>query len=84
MRGRQQVYPTFECAPNRLLGSPEIPWGMPLFRGQECAYRGYVQWRRRGWGMSRGAGGGGANWAMPGSSGILVSAFDSEATGEFA
>ena len=35
--------------------------------------------RRRPW-----LGGRGLNWAMPESSGILVSAFDSEATGEFA
>jgi hypothetical protein len=33
---------------------------------------------------SRRPGRGGPNWAMPESSGILVSAFDSEATGEFA
>ncbi|BCW65656.1 hypothetical protein NicSoilB4_04190 [Arthrobacter sp. NicSoilB4] len=84
MRGRQQVYPTIECAPNRAPWARIFQWDMPLPGGWECAWLDYVHRLRRGRGMSRGAGVRGANWAMPGSSGSLVSAFDSEATGEFA
>lgn len=56
MRGRQQVYPTIECAPNRALWARQIQWDMPILRGQECAEQDYVHQSRRGRGMSRGAG----------------------------
>lgn len=57
MRGRQQVYPTNECAPNRALWTREIGADMPIFRGREWAYREYAQRSQRGRGMSRGPGG---------------------------
>ena len=56
MRGRQQVYPTFECAPNRALSTRKILRDMPIFRGSERACRAYVRRRRGTRGMSRGAG----------------------------
>lgn len=46
MRGRQQVYPTFECAPNRAFWVREIRWDMPIFRGREWARWAYVHWLR--------------------------------------
>lgn len=57
MRGRQQVYPTNECAPNRALWTREIGADMPIFRDREWAYREYAQRSQRGRGMSRGPGG---------------------------
>ena len=66
MRGRQQVYPTFECAPNRALRTLKIPRDMPIFRGSERAFRAYVQWRRGTRGMPCGAGSGGVRgWTCP-------------------
>ena len=57
MRGRQQVYPTFECAPNRARHARKIPRDMPIFGGSEWAYWAYVQWPREWVGhVPRGAG----------------------------
>ena len=57
MRGRQQVYPTIECAPNRVSRAGKIPRDMPIFRGSERACLTYAQWLRETRGMSRWAGG---------------------------
>lgn len=37
MRGRQQVYPTFACAPNRLRPALTFLRSMPIFGGVEWA-----------------------------------------------
>lgn len=52
MRGRQQVYPTFECAPNPPNPAPDSTWDMPIFRAQAWARRDYVHSLFRRWGMS--------------------------------
>ena len=99
MRGRQQLYPTFEDASNRLpatsrFGSDMLIfgaahahfWSTPVGMWVVCPFlvagAGHVP--RGEWpGLPRQRPGR-ANWAKRRSSGILVSAFDSKATGEFA
>lgn len=91
MRGRQLVYPTIGRAPNRPARLPVSRWDMLIFKAREWAEWDHAHPLQRPRGMSPRVGWsapprwvGRLNWAMLESSGILVSAFDSEATGEFA
>ena len=60
MRGRQQVYPTFEPASNRAALRLESRRNMPVFGAQEWAYGCHVHPRAPRWGMS------GCAWGGPG------------------
>jgi hypothetical protein len=52
MRGRQQLYPTFGCAPNRALAVRKFPWDMPIPGARQWTLRDHARWARSAGDMS--------------------------------